>query len=128
MRDPDFQWKSVAWVIKLGNGGKYIGSTGTHFILQEEGKKKPKPQAKDMRIPYQPGRSGKKAPANFFVDNAKYVFGLPTKDKSFSEEEGKKKSEEFRKRVKECVDETKDEYRCPSCRLHNVKTFIADRC
>jgi CRISPR-associated protein Csd1 len=108
MNDPDFQWKPVAWLVTVGEQGKYLGIVGTHYMPPAQGKRPPKPIPKDMRVPYQIGRSGVKAPSLFLVDNAKYVFGLPTKDKNFSFEEGRQKSSEFRKSVLKCADETHD--------------------
>lgn len=109
MSDPDFQWKPVAWLVKVGEGGEFHGLTPTHYKPPATGKKKPKPVAKDMRIPIQPGRSGRKAPAQFFVDNAKYVFGMATKDKDIDPADGQEKAEDFRDRIKDCAKLTTDE-------------------
>lgn len=109
MNDPDYQWKPVAWLIRVGKNGKFIGISGTHYIPESDGKKKPKPMAKNLRTPYQPGRSGKKAPAYFFVDNAKYVFGRPVGNASFSEQDGKEKSSEFLEKIRLCANKTRDE-------------------
>ncbi|HEY1601362.1 MAG TPA: type I-C CRISPR-associated protein Cas8c/Csd1 [Pirellulales bacterium] len=109
MADPDFEPKPVAWLVRVGDGGKLILIEDTRTEPPAEGKRKPKPVAKSFRIPRQPtGRSGTKAPAAFLVDNAKYVFGLPTADKNFSQKEGAEKSASFRKLVTECAETTRD--------------------
>lgn len=108
MEDPDYQWKPVAWLVRVGKNGEFLGLSGTHYMPEASGKKKPKPIAKNMRVPYQPGRSGKRAPAYFFVDNAKYVFGIPTGKASFSLKEGQEKASEFREQIRLCAEETRD--------------------
>lgn len=108
--DPDFEWKPVAWLVRVGAGGRFLGITGTHTIPPEqEGKKKPRPVAKTLLVPYQPGRSGSKPPAQFFVDNAKYVFGMGTPDKPVKPEEGRERSEFFREKIRACAEATGDE-------------------
>lgn len=110
MEDPDFEPKPVAWIARVSKEGKLLGITGTHSVSAAVGKKKPKPFAKTFWIPRRPtGKSGTRAPSAFLVENAKYVFGLPTKDKSFTPEEGKEKSGWFRNMVAECARETNDE-------------------
>jgi len=109
MSDPDYEIKPVAWLIRVADGGELLGIEGTHYIPKQTGKRKPKPQAKKLRIPRQPtGRAGIKAPSAFMVDNAKYVFGQTTKDKQFSAEEGAEKSGWFRDLIAECAEATKD--------------------
>ena len=110
MDDPDFEPKPVAWIVRVSGEGKLLGIRGTHYTLPAEGKKKPKQMAKTFRIPRRPtGKSGTKAPSAFLVENAKYVFGLPTKDKVFPAEEGREKSGWFREMVARCAEETHDE-------------------
>jgi CRISPR-associated protein Csd1 len=110
MDDPDFEPKPVAWIVRVSKEGKLLGIRGTHYTLPAEGKRKPRQMAKSFPIPRRPtGKSGTKAPSAFLVENAKYVFGLPTKDKSFSTDEGKEKSGWFREMVARCAEETRDE-------------------
>jgi CRISPR-associated protein Csd1 len=94
MEDPDFEPKLVTWVVRLSPEG--------HLIHIE--------RADIMRsVPRQPtGRAGTKAPACFLVDNTKYVFGLPTKNKTFAPEEGREKAALFRSLVAEAARETGD--------------------
>lgn len=108
--DPDFEPKPVAWLVHVSQEGRFLGIMGTHSTLPAHGKRKPVQVAKTLRIPRQPtGRSGTKAPASFFVDNAKYVFGLPTKGTSFSSKEGEEKARSFRELVAGCASSTGDE-------------------
>ena len=108
--DLDFEPKPVGWLVRVSREGELLGIRGTHYTLPAEGKKKPKQIAKTFWIPRRPtGKSGTKAPSGFLVENAKYVFGLPTKDKSFSTDEGKEKSGWFRGLVTRCAQETNDE-------------------
>ena len=110
MDDLDFEPKPVAWLVRVSKEGELLGIRGTHYTLPAEGKKKPKQIAKTFWIPRRPtGKSGTKAPSGFLVENAKYVFGLPTKDKSFSTDEGKEKCGWFRELVARCAGETNDE-------------------
>ena len=108
-KDLDFQDLPVAWAVMLKEDGALLGIEDRRSIPPAEGKRKsPKPVAPRLRVPLQLKRQGIKAPAYFFVDNAKYVFGCPTSDKTFSAEEGQEKSQWFRERVEECARQTGD--------------------
>ncbi|MBI2817802.1 MAG: type I-C CRISPR-associated protein Cas8c/Csd1 [Acidobacteria bacterium] len=111
MEDPDFESKEVPWIVRVSKNGKLLGKpTDTRYLIPAEGKKKPIQKAKRFQIPRRPtGRSGTKAPPAFLVDNVKYVFGLPTKDKPFPAEEGREKSGWFLEMVAKCAQETNDE-------------------
>lgn len=110
MDDPDFEMRPVAWLVQLSPEGKLLGIIGTDSSSKLQGKSSTKVLAKSFSIPRQPtGRSGTKAPACFFVDNAKYVFGLPTKEKTFTLDEGRIKSAAFRDLIAECARETGDD-------------------
>jgi CRISPR-associated protein Csd1 len=111
MEDPDFEPRPVAWLVRVSQEGKLLGKIiDTRYEAPAQGRRKPKLVAKLFSIPRRPtGRSGTKAPSGFLVENAKYVFGLPTKDKSFSTDEGKEKSHWFRQMVAECAEKTNDE-------------------
>lgn len=109
MGDPDFEHKPVAWLVRVGDGGRLLGIESTHYTPEAKGKRKPKPVAKTYEVPREPsGRSGTKAPSCFLVDNSKYVFGLSTEDRSFSPEEGREKSSWFAALVEECASDTGD--------------------
>jgi CRISPR-associated protein Csd1 len=110
MEDPDYELRRVAWLVRVDRSGRLLGIVGTHIVPPSEGKRKPKPIAKEFLVPRQPtGRAGTKAPPCFLVDNAKYVFGLPTKDKDFPSQEGQEKAGWFREMVRECAVKTSDE-------------------
>ena len=110
MEDPDFEPKPVAWLVRLSDKGELLGIVGTHVMGPGPGKGPAKEVAKPFMIPRQPtGKSGTKAPASFFVDNAKYVFGLTTKDKKFSAKEGQEKCKAFRDLIAECAAHTSDQ-------------------
>jgi CRISPR-associated protein Csd1 len=110
MEDPDFEPRPVAWLVRVSQEGKLLGIRGTHCTVPAEGKRKPRQVAKAFSIPRRPtGKAGTKAPSGFLVENAKYVFGLRTKDKTFSPDEGTEKSGWFREMVAKCAEETNDE-------------------
>lgn len=110
MEDPDFEPKPVAWLVLLSDKGELLGIVGTHVTEPGKGRKPAKEVAKPFMIPRQPtGKAGIKAPASFFVENAKYVFGLSTKDKKFSAKEGQEKAAMFRALIAECATETGDQ-------------------
>ena len=135
MEDPDFEPKPVAWLVRLSDKGKLLGIVGTHVTEPGKGKKPAKEVAKSFMIPRQPtGRTGTKAPASFFVDNAKYVFGLSTKDKKFSAKEGREKAAVFRKLIAECAAQTGDQGADAVLRFledvaqDRVRVTLDDRC
>lgn len=109
--DPDYVVAPVAWLVRVDSEGRMAGPIeGTHTIPADAQGKKPKPVAKSFPIPRPPtGRSGTKAPAAFFVDNAKYVFGRGTLDKPVAEADGREKSGWFRDLVARCAEATHDE-------------------
>lgn len=108
--DPDFEWKPVAWIIRLGPGGEYLGLVGTHSAMPTEpGKKPPRPQPKYFRIPRrQASRSGSNPPPEFLADNALYVLGLNTKDKETPPEKRIVRARAFRDCVVSCARDTSD--------------------
>lgn len=135
MDDPDFEPKPVAWLVRVSKEGELLGIRGTHYTLPGEGKKKPKHMAKTFWIPRQPtGRAGIKAPPSFLVDNAKYVFGLPTKGKFLPKKEGEEKSRWFRELVAKCSIATEDEGACAVRRLleaiaqGHISVTLPDEC
>jgi CRISPR-associated protein Csd1 len=110
--DPDYEFKPVAWLVRLRPDGSLINieSTYNDAPVAEQSKKKPKALAKQLLVPRFPvGKSGTKAPSAFLVENAKYVFGRPTADKSFDAEEGREKSGWFGDQVRDCAVATQDD-------------------
>lgn len=106
--DSDFTMTPVAWRVRVSDDGRIISIEDNRVEEAAVGNKKPRLQPRSIRIPRQLGRSGKKAPPAFFVDNAKYVFGIATEDKPFSEDEGREKSGWFRDMVAACATATSD--------------------
>jgi CRISPR-associated protein Csd1 len=111
MEDQDFERKPVAWLVRVDKGGKLLGIQGTHEISPEEqAKKNPKARPKRFKIPRQsPKRAGSKAPAEFLVDNALYVFGQDLREDPFSEADIRLRASWFREKVRKCAEETGDE-------------------
>ncbi len=108
----DYEYKPVAWLIRVTANGQLLSIESTHQPSMAPGAKKPKLRPKQFLIPRQPGRSGTKAPAAFLVDNAKYVFGCVTPDRvetPLSESDGREKSGWFRDGVLACAKETGDD-------------------
>jgi CRISPR-associated protein Csd1 len=106
--DPDFEFRPVAWVVRIRPDGSLIHIEGTHQPPLRPGAKA---QPRTYAIPRRPtGRSGTKAPAAFLVDNAQYVFGLPTPDKpGESADKLKAPAARFRAFVEGCAAHTGDE-------------------
>jgi CRISPR-associated protein Csd1 len=114
MGDPDFEWKPVAYLVRVDDGGKLLGIEGTHTVPEDDGatrrKKKPRPMAKNFKVPREPGRtSGDRA--NFLIDKAEYALGLdPETDeaKRRPAEKLAKRFALFQDRVRQCLDATHD--------------------
>jgi CRISPR-associated protein Csd1 len=111
VEDPDFEWKPVAWLIRVGGGGEYLGLVGTHTVPEKQaGKKAPRPEPKQFRIPRrQASRSGSAPPPEFLADNSLYVLGLNTKDKETAPEKAAARAQGFRDYVAECARDTGDD-------------------
>jgi CRISPR-associated protein Csd1 len=109
--DPDYELKPVAWLVRVSEDGKLLGIEDTRSLPEAEGKKKPKPQAKNFRIPRQPGRtSGDRA--FFLCDKAEYALGLdPEADpkKRRAPEKVTLRFALFRDQIGACVQATQDE-------------------
>jgi CRISPR-associated protein Csd1 len=112
LEDPDYEWKPLAWLITVGDGGRFLGIQGTHTIPPEEaGKKKPRPRPKSFAVPREPGRtSGDRA--FFLYDKAEYALGQDPEP-----EPGKRRPADklaarlalFRERAEECLAATEDD-------------------
>lgn len=112
MKDPDYEPKPIAWLIRVAENGKFLGMDGTHYIPSEEEKrKKPRSIPKIFSVPREGGRAAVDR-AFFLYDKAEYALGIDPE-----QDEKKKRSAEklegrfnlFRHRVKECLDATGDE-------------------
>jgi len=107
--DPDYQDRPVAWLVTVGPGGRLLGIQGTHYTPLPQGRRKPRPVAKTYRIPRrQESRSGISPPAEFFVDNALYVFGISV-DGKYAADKARGRADMFLETVRECWEETCDE-------------------
>jgi len=106
--DPDFEWKPVAWLVRVGDGGRLLGLTGTHFTpeVEEGSKKKPKPRAKSFEVPREDSRTS--GDRSFFLfDKAEYVFGLDPDDKRPPAKLANRFAL-FREKVDACLESTAD--------------------
>ena len=80
--DPDFEIKPVAWIIRVGDGGRFLGIEPLKQAekLSEGSKKKPRMLGKPMFVPYQGSvTSGDRA--FFLVGKSEYTLGLDPKGK-----------------------------------------------
>lgn len=104
--DPDYESRPVAWLVRLTPEGQLIAIEGTH--QSADGRRG---ETLRFRVPRSPtGRSGTRAPARFLVDNAKYVFGLPTPDIThFDAGAWRKAATRFLAQVQACAEATRDE-------------------
>lgn len=109
--DPDFEVKPVAWLVRVGADGGFLGIEGTHFLPAAEGRRKPKPRVKNMRVPRQPIRtSGDRA--FFLCDKAEYALGLDPETNPTKRRAPKKVATRFalfREQMRDCANATKDE-------------------
>lgn len=108
MKDPDFEWRPIPWLIVVGEGGTLLGIRGTHSTSPEEDerKKKAKPQPRNFLVPREHGRtSGDRA--YFLFDKAEYVLGQDPAG-TRQAEQLKARFELFRTRVDECLAATGD--------------------
>jgi CRISPR-associated protein Csd1 len=112
--DPDFEYKAVAWIVRLRDDGTVITIEDNRVNLADgqldkKGKPvKPRWVGKDALIPLFPtGRSGTKPKASFFVDMAKFIFGRESPD---TPNDGSLVPyvERFRKLVADCEGATSD--------------------
>ncbi len=105
--DRDFQTIGISWAVRISCSGEMLGIEDLRRNASGQGKPS-KLVPRPTRVPLQKGRSGTKAPAAFLVDNAKYVFGVPTSGKTLDEREGAEKSRWFREMVARCAADADD--------------------
>jgi CRISPR-associated protein Csd1 len=74
--EPAFQSVPVRWVIDLDEQGKFQTLDDTAYMVQEEGKRKPRQEFKRMSVPRRTVRPGQVTKPEFLVDNAQYVLGI----------------------------------------------------
>ena len=103
--DLDYESKPVAYLVRIGSGGRLLGIETTR-PAPEEGSKR-RPEAKRFRVPREPKRtSGDRA--LFLVDKAEYAFGVDPDGKRPAAKL-KARHDLFRERVAEAATATGDE-------------------
>ncbi len=112
LANPDYEPKPVAWIIVVGDGGKFVGLIST--AGGDEGKK---PKAKTFSIPRRTGRTSS-AVSDFLVDKSEYVLGIEPDGKR-SEAELAARRELFHRLILNARDATSE----PA--LAAVEAFIA---
>jgi CRISPR-associated protein Csd1 len=107
MEDPDFEWKPVAWLLRVGDGGEFLGFTSTQSAPPEEtGRRKPRRRPKSFRVPREGGRtSGDRA--FLLVDKAEYCLGRDPSGERPAEKLAARFAL-FRDRVDRCLASTDD--------------------
>jgi CRISPR-associated protein Csd1 len=101
LTNPDYEPKPVAWVIVIGDGGKFVNAIPT---AGESGEGK-KAKGKMFSIPRRVGRTSG-ACADFLVDKPEYVFGIKP-DGQVSKRDPLVCLDLFRKSVREALESTK---------------------
>ncbi len=77
LQDADFEPKPVAYLVRVGEGGRLLGLESTHSTppMEEGARFKPRSRPKSYPVPREPSRtSGDRA--LFLVDKAEYALGL----------------------------------------------------
>lgn len=106
LADPDYQQRTVAWLVRVGSDGRLLGIEGTHEGLPSSQGKSRKPRPKSYPLPRVSSRtSGDKA--FFLFDKAEYVFGIDP-DGERDADRLKKRASLFQARVRECAEATRD--------------------
>jgi hypothetical protein len=109
--DSDFEIKPVAWVIRVGDSGRFLGIEPLKQAekLPEGSKKKPKMLGMPKLVPKRlPSRSGKHPQAEFFVDNPLYVLGKSIPAEKYKPLVCKTRQCMFADRIKPCAEESGD--------------------
>ena len=81
VNDPAYEPAEVAYLIKLGVGGKYLGYSAPRNepALDKKGKPRGKARPRKRSVPRRSDRRSQDEP-EFLVDKAEYVFGIDPKD------------------------------------------------
>lgn len=108
--DPDFEYKPVAWLVRVGAGGTLIGIEGTRTSAAPGIGRRSRVLPKSYSIPRQPIRtSGDRA--FFLCDKAEYVLGLdpqPDESKKRPHKKLRSRSRLFLDEVVRCAEATRD--------------------
>lgn len=83
--DPAYEPAPVAYLIKLGHDGAYLGYSAPRLDqeVDKKGRPKGKPRAPARPVPRRSDRTGRDQP-EFLVDKAEYVFGIDPSAKRLS--------------------------------------------
>jgi CRISPR-associated protein Csd1 len=107
--DPDYEWRPIAWRVRIDRMGKLLGIESTHYVPESPAtsQRVPKPVPTSYLVPREQGRTSGDY-AFFLFDKAEYVFGV---DPTGQRQAGKldARSLLFRQRVEECAQATSDE-------------------
>ena len=109
--DPDFEINPVSWVIRVGEGGRFLSFAPLKQAekLPEGSKKNPRMLGTPKLVPKrQTSRSGKDPKADFFVDNPLYVLGKSIPAKKYKPLVCKTRQGMFADRIKLCAEESDD--------------------
>ena len=119
MKDPDYEPKPVAWLVRVSEQGKLLGIQGTHEVSAiQEGKKKSKRIAKQFFVPREkpPTMNDR---AFLLFNKAEYVFGIdPQRERDTVKLQNRFRL--FREKVKDCLAATGDDG------VRAVYTFLED--
>lgn len=106
--DLDYEPKPVGYLVRVDDGGRFLGFQSTYSAPEaEEGaRKKPVPRPKIFRVPRETTRtSGDRA--FLFVDKSEYAFGLDP-DGTRPADKLARRFDLFRERVAHCAETTRD--------------------
>ncbi|MCB1037588.1 MAG: type I-C CRISPR-associated protein Cas8c/Csd1, partial [Acidobacteria bacterium] len=110
LEDLDFEVKPVAYLVRVGEGGRFLGIQTTKEFPAAEGKRRPLPQAKRFRVPREDARtSGDRA--FFLYDKAEYALGLDPEADPAKRRLAEKLAQRFalfRDRARACAEATGD--------------------
>lgn len=112
VEDPDFEWKRVPWIARIDLQGRLLGIESTHYTppVEPGSRRKPKPVAKQFRMPREPARAMGDRPF-LLCDKAEYAFGIAPADKDEAQDldRAARRFAVFKKRVADCWLATGDE-------------------
>lgn len=123
--DPFYEPKEVHYLIRLGQDGSFLGIAEplTDPPLDSRGRPKGKPRPPRRPIPRRSSRTVQDL-AEFLVDKAEYVFGVPSaaaRDKPELEERARRRQRLFRERIV-----TASEQLPENAALRAVSRFLTD--
>lgn len=121
LADSAYEPAPVAYLVKIGPGGQYLGYSAPRLDppLDAKGKVKGKPRPPTRQVPRRSDRTSA-ARAEFLVDKAEYVFGIDPAGKRSAE-----KLDERRKLFHRFVEEACEEV--PTDALEALVRFLCDK-